>query len=955
LLTKISEKYKNNVFIGYLNVNSIRNKLTALFSFISSNFDVLAVAESKLDSSFPNSQFEVNGYKTPYRLDITDKSGGILVFIKNGLPSVRLRSFSLPKDVQIIAIELSLKNSKWLLLCIYRPPKQNLDYFLSSLSDIMDFYNFKKCVIIGDFNTQPTNAKLISFFERQMLHCHVNFKTCWKSEQGSCIDLILSNQKNCLKSTGCIDTGVSDFHQLIYTVLSSTYTKLPPKLITYRSYHNFEQSDFLNTLSEEILRMRSFEWNYETFEFLFEAVLDRHAPVKSKMIRGNEKPHMNKELKKEIMKRSRLRNIYKQSKNASDLRAYRLQRNLVTKLNKTAKLMHFKKALQASNYGPKMFWKACEPFMTNKGSSKIEFTLKVNEKLTQNELLIANLFNEHFNTIAKKLTTFEWNSNYSSILNNPVLKAIDKYREHPSILKIKSLGPTEKFCFRRVSTKHISEIIMTLDCSKKTGGSISNKTLKLAVDIISPIITETLNNTFLSCKFPKTMKMAEIIPIPKNGNGNDIEDFRPISILPTISKIFEKVMVRQLNKFFEPKFSEILCGFRKNHSTQHALFKLLNSWQNSLDKGKIVGTILMDLSKAYDCLPHELLIAKLAAYGLDFGSLSLLHDYLSKRYQRVKIGNTFSEWLEIMLGIPQGSILGPLIFNIFLNDLFFFIQETDICNFADDNSLYASGKCVYEVMLSLQRDSENVLKWFKLNSMVANPSKFQVMFLGNKHNEIESFSVNGVDLKPSANVKLLGVTIDRKLNFRSHIDSLCASASQKVNALFRIRPYLNVHCAKQICNAYILSSFNYCPLIWMYGSKLNNKLINTVHKRAMRAVYRDFHSSFELLLRKDKSVTIHMRNLRTLLIEVYKSLNHENPKFMWTIFETKLNKYNLRSGKNLSLHRTNTHTYGMNSLSFRASMLWNNLPIALKSAKSLVEFKRKIKDWVGDCSCHICR
>ena len=751
-----------------------------------------------------------------------------MVFIKNGLPSVRLKSFSLPKDIQIIALELSLNKAKWLLLVIYRPPKQNLDYFLSSLSNVIDFYNFEKCAIIGDFNTEPTNTKLKAFFENQLLYCHVKFKTCWKSEQGSCIDLILSNQKYCLKSTGCMDTGISDFHQIVYTVLTSTYTKLPPKLIMYRSYSKFLETDFLRALSAEISHNGFFQGNYELFESIFETVLNMHAPMKSKLIRGNEKPHMNKELKKAIMIRSRLRNIYNQSKKDSDLDAYRLQRNFVTKLNRKTRLIYFNRKFEASNYSPKIFWKTFEPFMTSKASSKKDFTLKVNGKLIQNEIEIAKLFNEHFNTVASSLTLFKWNSHYISNLKNPVLRAIDKYNEHPSIIKIKSCGDIGKFSFREISTKHVSDLIMTLDCNKKTGGSISNRTLKLASDIVSPVIKEILNNTFISCKFPSAMKIAEITPIPKNGNSQEIGDFRPISILPTISKVFEKVMANQLSQFFELRFSKLLCGFRKNHSTQHALFKLLNSWQNSLDNGKVVGTVLMDLSKAYDCLPHDLLIAKLAAYGLDFNSLSLLYDYLSKRYHRVKIGNTYSEWLQTILGIPQGSILGPLMFNIFLNDLFFFIQETEICNFADDNSLYTSGKCTQEVILSLQRETTNVLNWFKLNSMVANPAKFQFMLLGNKHDETVSFSVNGVNLKLSTSVKLLGVTIDK--NFRSHVESLCTTASQKVKAIFRIRRYLTTHSAKQICYAYILSSSYYCPLIWMYGVKSNNNAINKLHK-----------------------------------------------------------------------------------------------------------------------------
>ena len=195
----------------------------------------------------------------------------------------------------------------------------------------------------------------------------------------------------------------------------------------------------------------------------------------------------------------------------------------------------------------------------------------------------------------------------------------------------------------------------------------------------------------------------------------------------------------------------------------------------------------MDLSKAYDCLPHDLLIAKLSAYGVDSESLSLLVDYLTHRLHRVKINSTLSEWLELILGIPQGSILGPLLFNIFINDLFFFVLEADICNFADDNSIFASSESLDEVISLLKRETDGILHWFKLNSLAANPAKFQVMFLGRGKtlDQIE-FKVNDFLLLSRRNVKLLGVTIDCNLDFMTHVETLCKTASQKVKALFRI-------------------------------------------------------------------------------------------------------------------------------------------------------------------------
>ena len=202
--------------------------------------------------------------------------------------------------------------------------------------------------------------------------------------------------------------------------------------------------------------------------------------------------------------------------------------------------------------------------------------------------------------------------------------------------------------------------------------------------------------------------------------------------------------------------------------SQHALLNLLKNWQKTLDKSGVIGTVLMDLSKAYDCLPHDLLIAKLAAYGFEDSATSLISDYLSKRYQRVKIGSVFSSYLEIFRGVPQGLILGPILFNIFISDLIFFIQETEVCNFANDITIYSCSLNYKETAHKLSNDKHIVLNWFKVNCMVANSGKFQIMFLGSKidSNNI-TFATEDKQIKCKREVQLLGITIDKNLLLRS--------------------------------------------------------------------------------------------------------------------------------------------------------------------------------------------
>ena len=205
--------------------------------------------------------------------------------------------------------------------------------------------------------------------------------------------------------------------------------------------------------------------------------------------------------------------------------------------------------------------------------------------------------------------------------------------------------------------------------------------------------------------------------------------------------------------------SKILCGFCKAHSTQHALFRLLQAWQKELDNSGKVGTNLMELSKSYDCIPHDLLIAKLEEYGLDKISLNILFDYLNNRKQRTKIGCSFSSWYDIITGIPQGSILGPLLFNIFINDLFLLQIKSEICNFADDNTLYSCDKELGTVISNLKYDMTNILNWFRYNSMKANPDKFQFMVLGHCDDKCFILKINTIEISNTSEVELLGLTI----------------------------------------------------------------------------------------------------------------------------------------------------------------------------------------------------
>ena len=290
--------------------------------------------------------------------------------------------------------------------------------------------------------------------------------------------------------------------------------------------------------------------------------------------------------------------------------------------------------------------------------------------------------------------------------------------------------------------------------------------------------------------------------------------------------------------------------------------------------------VLLDLSKAYDCISHELLLAKLAAYGLQENSLMLIRSFLTGRKQRVKINSTFSTLADVFVGIPQGSILGPLLFNVFINDLLLSYDKTELCNFADDNTLYSKDKDIEKLKANLMTGLNSILHWFKINEMLVNPEKFQIIFMdkrGGIHENISMTLNDNTILTSSKTVKLLGITFDQTLSFKNHINNLCVAASNKLKALLRIRRYLDCYQAKCLANSYIYSQFKYCNIIWMFcGKKLNHK-INEIHKRTLRCVYKDYHLSFEELIKRYNEYSIHTKYLQSLMLFIYRILHRKSP------------------------------------------------------------------------------
>ena len=451
--------------------------------------------------------------------------------------------------------------------------------------------------------------------------------------------------------------------------------------------------------------------------------LDYQAPRKKKYTRANQASFLTKEVNKEIMTRSRLRNKFLRCRSDENKRAYNEQRNRCVKLVRSAKKAYYSNLSIKDVNGNKKFWKIVKPPFSEKVNTTENITLAENNNIISSEIEIAEKLYAFFSNIVKELNIKVKEDLLCDVsdINDPVERAIQKYKNHTSIQMIKETFDSSKtFSFDLVSSDTIFKEIVSLDTNKAThSNDVPTKNVKANADLFSIFASNAFNEFVVSCKFLFVLKLADVKPVHKKASRLEKTNYRPVSLLPNISKNFERCMHRQISEYFETVSSKFQCGFRKGYNTQDCILAMVENCKKTLDQGNEYGALLTDLSKAFDFLPHDLIVAKLHAYGFSIDSLKLINNnYLTERKQRVKINDQFSSWLDIVVGVPQGSILGPLLFNIFLCDMFLFCN--DFASYADDNTPYCIGKTPEEVISQLEKSSKSILEWFENNGMKAN-------------------------------------------------------------------------------------------------------------------------------------------------------------------------------------------------------------------------------------------
>ena len=367
------------------------------------------------------------------------------------------------------------------------------------------------------------------------------------------------------------------------------------------------------------------------------------------------------------------------------------------------------------------FLKTVKPYFSDKGSNSRRITLLENDSVLTDDKDIAKTTNNFFINITENLNLKLYKD--ASITN--INGITSKFDNHISINKIKE---SFDFNFEEFAREDVKKEMINLNVKKSsTNGSIPATILKQCVGVNLLFLTKAINHAITENTFPEQLKKSEVIPLHKKEENYKYplkkENYRPVSLLPHVSKVFERMIYKQINIYMQDKLSKHITGFRKSHGTQHSLMAMLEEWKSPLDKGENIYVLFMDLSKAFDTINHDLLLAKLKAYGFSINALDLMCSYLKNRKQSVQINNSFSSTKKVHAGVPQGSIDGPLLFNLFINDSVLFLTDTFLSNYAEDNNLYSIGKDSDIIKNLLGKDFRALTEWFFKNYMVLNKTK----------------------------------------------------------------------------------------------------------------------------------------------------------------------------------------------------------------------------------------
>ena len=897
---------------------------------------------------------DIPGY-TLYSTKSLSQNGGVGLYVKSPINSInRVDLNHQCYDFETIWIETEALNEKNLLFCcVYRHPNSAINLFTDHFIATLTKLNNKRVFVMGDFNVDllnydthsPTKDFVNSFLSNQFLPC-ISHPTRISDCSSTIIDNIFTNIVDAQLICGNITTHISDHFPQFLILKNAKIPRLQTRTLKY-DYSSINERNFLkdfNKLSLNYINDASdIDTNYDKFLSDLTLLVNKHVPsrmITKRELKFKSKPWINYRIQKMIKLRDRFLRRLAHNKSENNLLIYKKFRNRVANELKAARKKYFQNYFEENGKNMKKIWTGIKRILSSKNSifSRIYKIKDKNGKLTSDAAEMSIILNEFFINVGNDIS--------KSIQHNP--KSPTEYltnRNSDSIV----LSP--------VTAVEVNEIILNLDSSKSIGpNSIPVKLLKILGPKISHPLATMINQSFSNGIFPSKLKIAKVVPIFKKGDPEISSNYRPISLLPIFSKIYEKLMHKRIYAFL--KDCNILYplqfGFQENNSIDHALISLTEEIRSSLDNRRYGCGIFLDLQKAFDTVNHGILLNKLEHYGIRGSVLDWFKSYLSERRQFVSINGSSSSLMTTTCGVPQGSVLGPLLFLIYVNDLPNVSKQLKFYLFADDTNIYCDGDTLTNLAKIVNKELKSVKRWLDVNRLSLNISKTNYIIFHSTTMKIPediSIKIGRKHLTKAKYVKFLGLLLDENLSWKFHLSELSKKLARTCGIFFKIRSLLPINTLILVYNSLFLPFLQYGVIVWgqTFTSYLEPLIL--IQKKIVRAIAHQRPLSHTLPIFKSlKLLQLYDIFRIKLLCFVYESINKLNSYCFHEFFQlnSDVHGYFTRQSNRGDVFRNhkNSSQYGLRSIRYMGAKTWNELPEILKNSTSKFSFKKNLKKFI---------
>lgn len=915
-----------------LNIRSLVPSFTEFSNVVYDKYDIICITETWLNTSIDSNIVLLPGY-TFFRKDRKNKrGGGVGCYVRKSL-SCEIIEYDTNKNVsfEFLLLKLKINTSKIALAVVYRPPDSNfneLTFFINEILSIM-LIEYEYSIITGDFNVNMLVPNtLLNLFETYGYVNNIKEPTRIAATSATLLDPIFTNGYICRES-GTVMCHVSDHNAMPYCILNIKINVFKQKLITVRDLKHLNLVDFkrdlLNINFDDIYLIDNINDKVKFLTSNINFLFNIHAPLKTIRVSKPPAPWLTFNLKMILKERDKALTKFKATKTPENWNYYKECRNYALASIRREKAAYLNKLQNERN--EKKLWKELR-YMNVKSST-------LNSELPPN-LRNPNEINEYFLSVHKKTDNCQEKINFYS--NNSFCK--------------------NSFTFTPVSQNIVSDVINSINSNAAGNDGISLYMIKLCLPTILNHITHVIGCCLLYGYFPQSWRESVVCPLPKVPSPKTISDLRPISLLPVMSKILERVAYLQLSNHLISNniLASEQSGFRKDHSTTTALLNLTDNIIRALDKKLSVLLVALDYSKAFDLIDHDLLLAKLKYYGCDDTVLSFFKTYLWKRNQRVNVGGNYSSAKNIISGVPQGSVLGPLLFITYTSDLPGSVKSSIVQLFADDTQIlhYFDSSEIHTANTLVNNDLRSIFEYSKEHNLSINPSKTKAVLFCSKtkrtfvENSLE-LELDGIKIPLSTEVKNLGLVIDQSLRFKTHIKMLIQRCHVKMRLLYLNRYILNFKMRKKLCESSILSTLNYCNNVYYPClDKISQNQLQYIQNKCCRYIFNlkkyDHVSLFIAQLQWLKINKLFQLNFLTLL---YRLLKTETPTYLFEKIQLRTSVHNLNIRHNTLTMPHHSSAMFVRSFTYNSVKLYNTFRFIMSST-NISRFRRIAKNILLD-------